>query len=165
MWNNQVVGIPRTYVNIEGGLSYRGWLDSIRAGRTFVTTGPVIFLTVDGKALGETISASKGQDMSVKAEVRSRIPVEKLEIVQGGEIVAVKENPDGSPNLTMETTLSVDKSSWIAARAHSEEILPYQTSWYVVRDGIPLMAHTSPVYVEVDGQPTRSSEDAAFFIG
>ena len=165
MWNNQVVGIPRTYVNIEGGLSYRGWLDSIRAGRTFVTTGPVIFLTVDGKALGETISASKGQDMSVKAEVRSRIPVEKLEIVQGGEIVAVKENPDGSPNLTMESTLSVDKSSWIAARAHSEEILPYQTSWYVVRDGIPLMAHTSPVYVEVDGQPTRSSEDAAFFIG
>ena len=165
MWNNQVVGIPRTYVNIKEGLSYTGWLDSIRAGKTFVTTGPVIFLTVDGKGLGETISASKGQDMSVKAEVRSRIPVEKLEIVQGGEIVAVKENPDASRNLTLETTLNAEKSSWIAARAYSAEILPYQTSWYVVRDGIPLMAHTSPVYVEVDGQPTRSSEDAAFFMG
>ncbi len=165
MWNNQVVGIPRTYVNIKEGLSYTGWLDSIRAGKTFVTTGPVIFLTVDGKGLGETISASKGQDMFVKAEVRSRIPVEKLEIVQGGKIVAAKENPELSRNLTLETTLNAEKSSWIAARAHSAEILPYQTSWYVVRDGIPLMAHTSPVYVEVDGQPTRSSEDAAFFIG
>ncbi len=165
MWNNQVVGIPRTYVNIEEGLSYRGWLDNIRTGRTFVTTGPMIFLTVDGKGLGDTISASKDQDLSVKTEVRSRIPVEKLEIVQGGEIVAVKENPDRSRNLTLEMTLSAKESSWIAARAHSAEILPYQTSWYVVRDGIPLMAHTSPVYVEVDGQPTRSSEDAAFFIG
>ncbi len=165
MWNNQVVGIPRTYVNIEGGLSYTGWLDSIRARRTFVTTGPVIFLTVDGKGLGETIAASRGQNLSVKAEVRSRIPVEKLEIVQGGEIVAVTANPDRSRNLTLEMSLSAEKSSWVAARAHSAEILPYQTSWYVVRDGIPLMAHTSPVYVEVDGQPTRSSEDAAFFIG
>ena len=91
--------------------------------------------------------------------------MEKLEIVQGGEIVAVKENPDRSRNLTLEMSLSAEKSSWVAARAHSAEILPYQTSWYVVRDGIPLMAYPSPVYVEVDGQPTRSSEDAAFFIG
>ena len=165
MWNNQVVGIPRTYVHIKEGLSYAGWLDSIRKGKTFVTTGPVIFLTVDGKGLGETISASKGQHMSVKAEVRSRIPVEKLEIVQGGEIVAVKENPEHSRNVTLEMTLSAEESSWIAARAHSSELLPYQVSWYVVREGIPLMAHTSPVYVEVDSRPTRSSKDAAFFMG
>ena len=47
----------------------------------------------------------------MKAEVRSRIPVEKLEIVQGGEIVAVKENPDRSRNLTLEMSLSAEKSS------------------------------------------------------
>ena len=27
------------------------------------------------------------------------------------------------------------------------------------------MAHTSPVYLEVNGRPARSSEDAAFFMG
>ena len=34
-----------------------------------------------------------------------------------------------------------------------------------MREGIPIMAHTSRVYVEVDGQPTRSSGAAALFMG
>ena len=42
MFNSQVVGSVRTYVNVEGVFSYEGWLDGIRAGRTFVTTGPML---------------------------------------------------------------------------------------------------------------------------
>ncbi len=45
-------------------------------------------------------------------------------------------------------------STWLAARAYSSEQLPY--------NNVPLMAHTSPIYVEVDGIPRRSAEDAAF---
>ena len=162
--NNQVVGIPRTYVKVEGAFSYQGWLDAVQAGKTFVTTGPLLFFEADGRALGETISASQGTVVSVRAEVRSRLPVDRLEIVQGGEIVAVKENPERKQKLIFEATVALEKSSWIAARAWSSEILPFQTSWYVRRKGIPLMAHTSPIYVEVGGEPTRSSEDAVFFL-
>ena len=164
LWNNQVVGIPRTYVKVEGPFSYQSWLDAVQAGKTFVTTGPLLFFEAGGKTLGETISASRGKLVSVRAEVRSRLPVDRLEIVQGGKIVAVKENPGHRQKLVFETTIEVEKSSWIAARAHSSQILPYQTSWYVRRKGIPLMAHTSPIYVQAGDEPTRSSEDAAFFL-
>ena len=30
--------------------------------------------------------------------------------------------------------------------------------------GIPLMAHTSPIYIDVDAQPRTSARDAAFFL-
>ena len=129
-----------------------------------MTTGPLLFFEAGGKTLWETISASRGKLVSVRAEVRSRLPVDRLEIVQGGKIVAVKENPGHRQKLVFETTIEVEKSSWIAARAHSSQILPYQTSWYVRRKGIPLMAHTSPIYVQAGDEPTRSSEDAAFFL-
>ena len=78
--------------------------------------------------------------------------------------MASKMNPGEQASFVLETGLTVNESSWIAARASSSEILPYQKSWYVVRDGIPLIAHTSPIYISVDGKTQKSSKDAAFFI-
>jgi hypothetical protein len=164
MLNTQVVGSVRTYVEVEGSFSYDSWLDGIRAGRTFATTGPVLMFSANGRSLGQTIEAVKGESVSVRAEVRSRLPVDRIEIVQGGEVVAVKENPTGSQDLTFETNITVDKSSWVAARAYSSELLPYQ-AWDVIGfDGIPLLAHTSPIYIEVNGKAPRSREDAAYLI-
>ena len=45
MSNIQVAGIPRVYVQVPGPFSYDAWLDGIRAGRTFVTTGPMLQFT------------------------------------------------------------------------------------------------------------------------
>ncbi len=90
----------------------------------------------------------------MRAAVNSRLPIERIEIIRDGEVVAVQENDEGARELTFETEVPVEKSSWIAARAFSSESLPY--------NGVPVMAHTSPVYVEVDGQPRVSPEDAAF---
>lgn len=68
MWNTQVVGIPRTYVKLENAFSYDGWLEGIRKGRTFVTTGPILTFGAAEKGLGETISASPGDVVPVRAE-------------------------------------------------------------------------------------------------
>ena len=164
MWNSQVVGIPRTYVKVDAPFSYQGWLEGVRAGRTFVTTGPILTFSAGSKGLGETINAKGSDVITVRADVRSRIPVDKIEIVQGGTIVAVKENKKKSRELSFETKVTVGESSWIAARAYGSILLPYQSSRYVRREGIPLMAHTSPIYIDVAGKPIRSPEDATFFI-
>jgi hypothetical protein len=51
-WN--VPGGDRVYVKVDGPLTYAAWIDALRAGRSFVSNGPVVELTVDGKGLGET---------------------------------------------------------------------------------------------------------------
>ena len=43
------LGGDRVYVKAIGPLTMRGWLDGLKAGRTFVTNGPIPTLEVGGK--------------------------------------------------------------------------------------------------------------------
>ena len=156
MANSQVTGIPRTYVHVRGSFSYESWLEGIRAGRTFVTTGPLLRFKAAGKNLGETITASRGEEIEFEVSVQSWIPVDQIEIVQGGEVAAAWDNKAESRELILRGRVTVGSSSWIAARARGRQ-LPYQM-------GIPLMAHTSPIYLDVEAEPRTSPQDAAFFL-
>ena len=42
------LGHSRVYVKIDGAFTYERWLEGLRAGRSFVTNGPALFLTVNG---------------------------------------------------------------------------------------------------------------------
>ena len=159
-WNRQVVGNPRTYVKVKGPFSYERWVSGIRAGRTFVTTGPLLSFEVDGHLPGDTIAMAEGGELDVKVNVRSRLPVDRIEIIQDGEVVSGLQNDNQELTLKLAVSIPVDKSSWIAARIRSTRILPYQE----VADPNPVMAHTSPVYVRINGQPRNSAVDAAFFL-
>jgi hypothetical protein len=164
MMNSQVVGSARTYVKISGPFNYQNWITGIRAGRTFATTGPVLSLSADGRGLGETLRIRPGAPVTVRAEVDSFHPVERLEIVMGGKVVAAKANDARARSFALEAKLTSARSSWIAARAYADELLPYQAFEILGLKGIPLFAHTSPIYLEVAGRPARSPEDAAFFL-
>jgi hypothetical protein len=85
--------------------------------------------------------------------------------VQDGRVVATQHNSKKAVDVVLDRELEIDRSAWIAARAYSSEILPYQEFALVGFDGIPVMAHTSPIYVSVDGRPRRSSEDARILLG
>ncbi len=159
MWNTQVIGTPRTYVKLNGAFTYQAWVDGIRAGRTFVTTGPMLFLTVgEGIQLGDTIRVKKGDQIDVRVHVSSRIPVDRVEIIRGGKIVAMKQNVEKSREVVFEAKVPVEGSSWIAARASAAHIIPNSAR------GIPIMAHASPVYLEVEGTRCSSPKDAALFV-
>ena len=56
----------------------------------------------------------------------------------------------------MEVEVPVDGSGWIAARTLGPPQHGAMDSY--------LFAHTNPVFVIADGEPIRSSEDAAFFV-
>ena len=164
MLNTQVVGSVRTYVKVDGRFSYAAWLDGIRAGRTFVTTGPMLEFEADGHEVGDEIAARVGDTIRVRAEVSSRIPVDWIEVVMGGEVVALRENESHAENLVLEAEVSVSKSTWVAVRAYSPTLQPYQRWELLGTEGIPLMAHTSPIYISVDGKRPRSPDDAEVLI-
>ena len=69
MWNTQVIGTPRTYVKVNGAFTYQAWVDGIRAGRTFVTTGPMLILHCRERDfnLGIRFGPGKGDQIDVKS--------------------------------------------------------------------------------------------------
>lgn len=162
MLNTQVSGSVRVYAKVAGEFSYAAWLDAIRAGRTFVTTGPMLELSAGDHEIGDDIRAGPGDSIPVIAEVHSHLPVEWLEIVVSGEVVARVENPQGVRSLRVEAEVPVPGSTWIAASAYSKEMQPYQRWLSLGALGLPVMAHTSPVWVTVPGHPQRSPEDSRF---
>lgn len=146
-----VPGSQRLYAQVDGTLSYRGWLDAIRAGRTFVTNGPVVGLTVDGFGIGGDVALAKPGTVRVRARARfdpARDDVRVLEVVRDGKVVAAAA-ASAPGEVTLEADVEVRGSAWLAARVYGTKILsPGATGR--VRDSL---AHTGNVRVAVDGTP------------
>jgi len=162
MWNSQVSGSVRTYVKVVGEFNYASWIEGIRTGRTFFSSAPMLFFSLDGREAGSRIALDEPQQKRFTARVISRRPVERLEILVNGEVVASRDNPSGAEELQFDGELSLDRSSWVAARAYSSDRLPTQT--HLTGGGSPVFAHTSPVYVDFRGQERTSAESASYLL-
>lgn len=162
MWNTQIAGGVRTYVKIDGDFTYDAWVEGVRKGRTFVTSGPMLSLSAGGKGIGDRIELDNASSVPFEAEVHSRIPIKKLEIIVNGEVVAAKESGAGKTRMKITGDIKVEKSSWIAARAYTDQKTLIQDEIYPSK--APVLAHTSAIYIDVAGKPRTSPEDAAFLL-
>lgn len=153
------VGLNRVYVDVPGGLTHDRWLGGIRAGRTFATNGPLLWFSLDGHAIGDEIRLPAGRHTArIRARLRSIVPVDHLEVVSGGLVVAAMPVPAGGSLTTADlvTTIRVEHSGWFTLRAWSDHATA------PILDIYPF-ATTSPIYVTVGDEPVRSPDDAAYF--
>jgi hypothetical protein len=124
-WGN-TVGTSRVYAYTGDRFSADAWFAALKAGHTFVTTGAMLEFTVNGKIAGSEIEAKPGDMLRIKAAASGEAVAPRyLEVVQQGNVV--RSTKSG----TLEFTLPVTASTWIAARCFG--------------------AHTTPVYVKVNG--------------
>lgn len=152
------VGMGRVFVKTGPELTYGAWLDGIRKGQTFVTNGPLVQLTVEGREPGGAVELPAGRHrLRVQARLRSIVPVDRLELVANGRVIATLPLDGDRTAADVEHALEIDTSAWITLRAWNE------SSRHPVLDIYPF-ATTSPVYVTVGGEPVRSREDADYFI-
>ena len=152
------VGLNRVYVKSGAPLEHRRWLDSLKAGRSFATNGPLLGLTVNRKELGSEIELpAGGGEVSVSVRLRSNVPVDHLELVLNGRVVQEIPLDDGRRSATATLRLPVDRSGWLLLRARGDKAA------YPVLDVFPY-ATTSPIYLTVGGEPARSPEDARYFM-
>ena len=152
------VGMNRVFARIAGPLDHRRWLAALKAGRTFATNGPLLGFTLDGKELGSELAlGAGGRDLLARVTLNSIVPVDRLEIVRNGEVVA--QIPLSGDRTTAATSvrLPVRESGWYLLRARGDR------PEYPVLDFYPY-ATTSPIYVTVGGAPVRSTADAEYFI-
>ena len=154
------LGAMRTYARIEAGepLTYHNWIEAVRAGRTFITNGPIISLSVTDKEPGSVIrSPASCKTVSVQAEARSALAFENLELVVNGKVMA-QTTASGTPisSAVLQAEISLAEPRWIAARCNGARLFPQYPAAQRV------FAHTSPVYVDVEGKHFRREPSAVF---
>ncbi len=145
------VGLMRTYARANGtGIDYWAWCDAIKRGDTMVSSGPLLWLAVEGTPPGSTVTGR--ESVTVAVELETIFPVDQIEIVRSGEVIHTEPVPAGAATHRFEITVEIGGSDWILARcfgsAHGAE--RHADTW-----SRPVVAHTSPVYVTPDASYER----------
>jgi len=143
-------GVVRSYAKIDGPFSVDAWFDAFRAGRLYVTNGPLLEVTVDGRMPGDELHVEPGATLEVVAEASLNPDLDRLdrlELVVHGEVVATAP-AGGRDRVRLRTAVTADRSLWLAVRAFGERQEP----------GNVTVAHSAPVYVIVEGRPFYRDE-------
>ncbi|MGQ0633029.1 MAG: CehA/McbA family metallohydrolase [Planctomycetaceae bacterium] len=155
------LGYSRVYVHTGDRFEMDSWLKGLKAGRSFVTTGPMLFATVENTLPGETISFEADEPHTVEVEVESvsEKQVARMEILVNGQIAeSVKsdgtQTPHGAWRANTRRRVTITDSCWMAVR--SVEPQP---------DGRNRFAHTAPWFVSVARRPIAPRrEQVEYFV-
>lgn len=137
--------LMRVFVRVEGALTVESWLRELKAGRSFITNGPLLYLNADNHAIGDTIEARAGDLVRVSARSVGRADFKRLELVYNGRVVhtSAARRHGQMFQAEMDFPLEVTGPGWLAVR------IPWHNNANML--GEVLRAHTSPIYLEVDG--------------
>jgi Tol biopolymer transport system component len=151
------VGMNRAYAKLDGPPEEGRFLAALKAGRTFATNGPLLQFTLEGQDIGGEITRpARRQRLQASVHLRSIVPVDHLEIVGNGTVVAEVPLTGSRTSADATVTLTTLRSGWYTLRAWAE------SSRHPVLDVYPF-ASTSPIYVTLGGAPVRSAPDARYF--
>ncbi|HEY63131.1 MAG TPA: CehA/McbA family metallohydrolase [Caldilineae bacterium] len=158
------VGLYRTYAYVppDEPFTYENWCKAVRLGRTFISGGPMLFFTVEGAMIGDTIHLpSGGGTVEVEATAESIFPIHTLQIIQQGRVVASTEDRKGARRLHLKASLKIEGHTWLAARCGGPDYtaIPHHDCW---QRGI--FAHTSPIYIACGDEWWLFDHDAAQYM-
>jgi len=136
------IGEVRTYVHTDDKLDVDDWFRNFKAGHTFVSNGPALEFTVDGELPGTELKRSAGTRVKVQARAlgQARIGLPTTLRVEGPSGVVKEVSKKGSDaELALALEHHVESSQWLMASVACDN---------------NAVAHTTPLYVAVDSQPT-----------
>ncbi len=143
------IGFGRVYVRPDGPLDPKSWLRGLDAGRSFVTTGPMLTVTLDGRDPGHRFEGAAARDYLLRGSAEASRPLDRIEVVVNGEVwqtvrPANRATDRGSYESPIDVAVPIDGSSWVAVRCFEER-----------PGGRIRFAHTGPFHVDVPGKPLR----------
>jgi len=138
------LGFGRVYVHLPDGFSYNAWLKGLDAGRSFVTTGPML---VADAATNE-----------IRGMVLSEEPVNEVEVIVNGEVrhrvtLQSEKNNEGAWEARFRQPIKLDGTSWAAVRCFE----------YRAHNRLRF-AHTAPCWFDVPDRPLRPREEEIDFL-
>jgi TolB protein len=155
VWRDPPAGSDRTFARVDGAFTFASWLDAVKRGRTFMSTGPLLFFDVEGRQPGDelALAANAPATVRVKAEAVSMAPIDSLQIIVNGD-VAQTIRGTSRERITFDGAVPVPQGGWVAARVLGP------ASKYIGDDYA--FAHTTPVWVVRGGRRFVKAEDAQF---
>jgi hypothetical protein len=153
---SRLPGSDRAYVKVEEPFTYQRWTENLKAGRTFVTNGPMLEFSVDGKTMGDTLRCDGPTEVRAQGRVRSQYPLDRVEVIRNGEVVAAADVTGDGRDVAVDEKLTLNESGWIALRASGP---PHPN-----QPGGSVFGHTSPIYIEAPGAPLDARADAEYFL-
>jgi len=144
----QRLGSEITYVWSDPVPTPRTFAEALAGGRSFATSGPMLFLTVEGKKPGEILRYPEKTQRKLRLDARvysPQHPVRHLDLIVNGQVVERRTDPNGRSEWSLAHLLPLRGSCWIAAHAYG--------------DG-GTEAHTNPVYVYLGDRHPFSAASA-----
>ncbi len=159
------LGSNRVYAKVQGPATYASWLAAVKAGKGFVTNGPILEFEAADAGPGDVIEFHGTQRIKARVTARSILPFTTLEIVLNGDAVGHKTLPipknapkDGVYSMKVEAAVELTHSSWLAARVVDH---PDLRNRILPRD-VSVFAHTDPVYFLQDGRKVREEASIVY---
>ena len=148
---NSNIGDARVYVHTgsDRTLSVDRWFSGIKQGNTYTTNGPLVTrFDVDGSMPGQTVHAKSGTKLKIQAVIKGHPAIgspKRVSLLKFGKEIeeAVSHDPN-QDTLAADWELTVDRSCWLALRVEAHN---------------GTRAHTSAVYVVVDGKTSTHDPD------
>ena len=127
------------------------WLKQLEAGRSTITNGPALgFYVGRGEAkfeCGDTLKMEKAAEVRIDGAGIGRHDFRSIEVVYNGRVVATAKTSrnGGHYQAIIQEPITLDRSGWLALRIPDQGQPKNEL-------GQPLFAHTSPIYVELEGR-------------
>ncbi|MCC6486991.1 MAG: CehA/McbA family metallohydrolase [Candidatus Hydrogenedentes bacterium] len=144
------LGYNRVYVYVRGEFSHEKWWEALRAGRCFVTNGPLLLARAAGELPGHVFQSESAFEIPVTAELTGNDPVPAIEIVQNGTVTHTIPFEEWARTGTL-GKVQFERSGWFLARAITARTNTFR------------FASSAPYYVEVGDAPRRVSRTSAAF--
>ena len=152
---SMAIGSTRVYVQTGSApLTWPRYLAALTAGRSFVSTGPLVTLTVGGRAPGDVVAA--GGTVPFTLQVASAVPVDTMAIMINGQVAWRAPDAIDSAGVRRYTgRLTLPQGGWVGARV----VGPPITRWPAMAEYA--FAHTAPVWIGARGSTDPVARRAA----
>jgi hypothetical protein len=145
------IGYNRVYVQVNGDLTWEQWWSGLRAGRSFVSNGPLLRCKANGQLPGHVFrSGGKPVAISLEVTVTTRDPKGMIEVIQNGTVVRSLPYFGTNSNHTL-GPMEFPEPGWFLVRVVAD--VPHTFRF----------ASTAPFYVEFTGKADRVSRKSAEF--
>jgi hypothetical protein len=143
-------------VKVTNDLNYAEWMRGQKTGRSFITTGPTLDWTVEGREPGDTLRLDGPRAVRVHARAAAQFPMKRLELIVNGSVVSTNVAARTDRDWTLEQEIKLNQAGWLTVRcASANDSFPV---------GSTLVAHGNPIYVEMPGHPPDARADAEYFL-
>ena len=151
LYRTMAVGTTRVYAWTDGLENWPTYVEALRSGRSFVTTGPWLDFQVSDVRPGGVVEPGTA---TWSLDLRTATEVTDVEIVVNGEVVWSESGLDEPGARTYSGQVTLPSGGWIAARASGGE-----TRWPSM-DSYPF-AHSSPIWIGNRGSTEPGARRAA----